>query len=222
VNESEDERANAPVDALDDDSIAAAPDRAAAPTLLGMTPDERRILNQIVTGLVGLFGGALLLVWLFEAQTLSAGRWFVDTFGGFGVFLGYYLTDALFIPFPNDSFSILGWLGGMSILECTLWGSAGSVAGGFTGYAIGFHLLRRSRRAKVLLGSGDGSMLRRVRKRGVVIMVLAALTPLPFASGCWVAGMVQMPLIPFACACMLRIVKVGGYLWLFTRGIVSL
>jgi membrane protein YqaA with SNARE-associated domain len=193
-----------------------------APGWLGLTRDQRRVLRQIVTGFLVLFGGAFFVAWRFEEQTLEAGRWFVESFGGFGIFLGYYLTDALFVPFPNDTFTILGWLGGMSILQCTLWGSAGSVAGGFTGYAIGYHLLRRSRRAKVLLGSGEGSMLRRVRRGGVVFLALTAVTPLPFASGCWVAGMIEMPLLQFGATCLLRIIKVSGYLWLFTRGLVTL
>lgn len=195
---------------------------APATGLWGMTADQQKIFNQIVIGTVALFGSVFLVVWLFKAQTLLAGKWFVDTLGGFGMFLGYFLTDAFLVPIPNDTFTILGWLGGMSVLECTIWGSAGSIVGGFTGYAIGYHVLRHSMRAKALLGHGEGSMLQRVQRGGITIMVLAALTPLPYATGCWVAGTIEMPLKQVALISLLRIVKVGGYLWLFTQGIVSL
>lgn len=205
-----------------DDSVPPTEAPPPATGLWGMTADQQKIFNQIVIGTVALFGSVFLVVWLFKAQTLLAGKWFVDTLGGFGMFLGYFLTDAFLVPIPNDTFTILGWLGGMSILECTIWGSAGSIVGGFTGYAIGYHLLRHSMRAKALLGHGEGSMLQRVQKGGITIMVLAALTPLPYATGCWVAGTIEMPLKQVALISLLRIVKVGGYLWLFTQGIVSL
>ncbi len=185
--------------------------------------ERRRLLIRVIGGVFFILGIALLGTLLFKHEMQEMGGFFVTRLGGPGVMLGFFLTDSVLLPIPNDTFSILGWLGGLSLLEVTCWASAGSIIGGFVAYGIGYHFLRTSKTARRLLGSGDGKgTFEKMQKGGTTMLILAAITPLPWAMGCWAAGAIEMPLRTVLWVSSLRFFRVASYLWLFQLGFIAL
>ena len=145
---------------------------------------------------------------------------FVEQFGGFGVGFGYFITDALTLPVPNDIGPILGIAGGMSFVEVSVWGAAGSVGGGVVGYQIG-RRLRSTRLVAFVLERNDGRAQRMLDRHGLKAVAVAAITPSPYSIFCWAAGAGKLPFGRFvALSIPLRIVRVTGYLYLIQLGLM--
>jgi len=179
-----------------------------------------------VRGLLISTGAILLgimLVMVVVGQTLQeplerVSRQFVDTLGGLGVALGFFLPDAFNLPLPADAFTTLGIAGGMSFVEVVLWGTAGSWVGGAIGYWIG-RGLRHTRWVRRVLESRGGRVQRLLTKHGAVAVAVAALTPLPYSIFCWGAGAGRLPFRVFLAISLLRIVRVAGYLLVIQVGL---
>ena len=122
-----------------------------------------------------------------------------------GLFLGVYLLDSLILPATPDLF--LGFLAVAKdvnhVLGVTLICIA-SVLGGFSGYFIGSHIKDWPFLEKFVYRYEDrGKEL--FRKYGIWGVVIGAMTPIPFSTVCWLAGMFEMNFKKFALACLFRI-----------------
>ncbi len=183
--------------------------------------DPKQIL--VATGvamLVVLAVSAVLGRWFREPlQELSRG--FVEHLGGPGIAIGYLVPDGFSVPFPNDAFGMFGIEGGMTFWAVVTWGTIGSIAGGCVGYLIGGKLRRISRI--------DRFVARRCRRiealtlrYGVLVVAVAALTPVPYSLSAWAAGAVRMPFALFLATSLLRLPRVAGGLYLVVLGLVAL
>lgn len=199
-----------------DQAQDAAPDTEQAPL------DLRGVLLGAVILMMSFTVVAALLGWLFREPLLELGRWFVASFGGPGIAVGFFFPDAFTMPVPNDAFTAFGLWGGMPFWRVVAWGSLGSLAGGSTGWAIGRYLLSRSARLRRYLERrGGDEMAAHLRRGGRWFLAVAAVSPVPYSVTCWAAGATRMPYLEFLSISLLRVPRVAAFLWLIQAGFVS-
>jgi membrane protein YqaA with SNARE-associated domain len=187
------------------------------PPVLGVRP----LIVSTLVALALLIGAAATVGYYFNEPLLRISRMFVTNFGGGGVALGFYLPDAFTIPLPNDVVTVLALAGGMHFFEVTLFATAGSIAGGCTGYWIG-RALRRTKMVRRVLERGGGIAQQTLTRHGVTAVAVAALTPLPYSIFCWAAGAGKVDFRAFLVVSVpLRFVRAAGYLYLIQLGLFS-
>lgn len=190
------------------------------PNELASELEPRRLLVSTMLTLVGLFVviGALGL-WMRE-PLLALGEGFVQRFGGLGVAVGFAIPDAFTVPVPNDTFLALGHAGGMSDLSLIVFGTLGSVGGGSVGWLLGRKLRGWPPVDRFLEGRG-AALQRALVKHGVLVVAVAAVTPLPYSISAWAAGAVHMRYRVFAAVSLLRVVRVVMSLYLIKLGLLA-
>ncbi|EDP76239.1 YqaA family protein [Hydrogenivirga sp. 128-5-R1-1] len=125
-------------------------------------------------------------------------RGVVESYGYAGIFLISF-SESIAQPVPPDPFIAGATALGLSPLLSALVATLGSVLGGLTAHTLG--LLLGEPVAKKLLGERNflkGEAL--FNRFGVWAVLLAALTPIPFKVICWLAGIFEMPRLPFLIA----------------------
>jgi membrane protein YqaA with SNARE-associated domain len=184
--------------------------------------DMRGVVLNAVIAMVVFTGVAALLGWLFNEPLIEFGRWFVARFGGPGIAIGFFVPDAFTVPVPNDAFTAFGLWGGMPFWEVVAWGSVGSIAGGSTGWAIGRHWISGSKQLQEFIKRrGGDEVIAQLRRGERWFLAIAAVTPVPYSVTCWAAGTIKMPYWEFLLISLLRIPRVGVFLWLLQQGFVS-
>lgn len=185
-----------------------------------LDPDIRRLLRQMAIGLVVLILAVMALGYLYREPILSISMNFVQTFGGAGVALGYFLPDALFVPLPQEAVKTFAYLGGMPFWSIVGWSCLGTLTGGPVGYWLGARLATRPRVARLLQKRGARAHAM-VARYGPVGLAIGALTPLPYSITCWAAGALAMPFRTFLLVSLLRIPRVIFFLWLIKLGALT-
>lgn len=196
----------------DASSVEAAP----PPTL-----NVPRLLVTTVLILVILGGLAAAAGFWFREPLEALSASFVQALGGPGVALAYWIPDAFTVPLPSDAVSLMGITGGMTFSEVVAWGTAGSLAGGSTGFFLGRGLARTPWARRKLARRGE-ELTRLLERYGAVTLAAAALTPLPYSIVCWISAGLGMRFSLFFAVSLLRTVRVAGYLWIVQAGYVSL
>ncbi|MGM0578646.1 MAG: YqaA family protein [Myxococcota bacterium] len=182
--------------------------------------DVRRILLKVILGILGLMTVLMGVGYLLREPLMALSHHFVQTLGGAGVAMGFFLPDAFTVPLPNDAFSTFGLVGGLGFWSVVAWASAGSLAGGTVGYTIGLRL-RHTPWLRGFMARRGAEVHAMVRRYGAGALAVAALTPLPYSIACWAAGALDMPFARFFAVSLLRIVRVALYLWLIELGIIA-
>jgi len=119
----------------------------------------------------------------------------VEEYGYMGLFV-FAFAESIIQPFPVDPL-IAAEVGlGNGLAETVFWASLGSILGGIVAYFLGKYL-------------GEPVFLKLFNKKyftqghkffekwGVFAVLLGAVTPLPFKVIAWLAGIFEMPLIPY-------------------------
>lgn len=182
--------------------------------------DPRRLIMLTLGVVIVLFGVIALIAWHFQEPLVLISRSFVSRLGGWGIALGFFLPDAFTVPLPNDTFGLFGLAGGMNFWEVTAWATAGSVAGGCVGWGVG----RQLRQTRVIghFMDGRGRKLEAlIRRNGVWVVAVAAITPLPYSLAAWAAGAVRMPFVPFALTSLSRVIRVVISLYAIHLGLLT-
>jgi membrane protein YqaA with SNARE-associated domain len=163
------------------------------------------------TGLaLALFVGLVAAVSLLAREPVTAlSEAFVQRLGVAGLVLGMLITDTSPIPLIHEPLLVMAWIGGMPFLEILAWAGTASVIAGPIGYGLG---RRFARGPRVLSWLDRAGLVAPMRRHGARIIVLTAITPLPFAASTWLAGAVGLRPGPFLAACTARYLKVGVYL----------
>jgi membrane protein YqaA with SNARE-associated domain len=180
--------------------------------------DIRRIMRQMLLTtvvLITVIGGSLII---FKGPLERLSQWFVGTLGPLGVALGHFLPDAFAAPLPNDAFSFFGLAGGMTFWAVVLWASLGTLTGGAVGFWVG-RKLQHTKWFKALMRSRGRQVNALFQRYGVMALVIAALTPIPYWLGCWISGAGGMRFRLFLALSTLRVPKVIIYLWLIQSSI---
>ena len=195
------------------------PEPQSVPASAVMAP--RRLIVSTLVVLVILMTMVGIVGYYFREPLMRVAKMFVESFGGFGVALGFFIPDAFTVPLPNDVATVLGLAGGMSFFEVSAWATAGSLVGGTVGYWIG-RSLRRTKTVQRVLSRGGGVAQKTLDRYGATAVAVAAITPLPYSIFCWAAGAGKIPFKNFLAVSMLRIVRVTGYLYLIQLGLFNI
>ncbi|MCB0356410.1 MAG: VTT domain-containing protein [Bdellovibrionales bacterium] len=154
-----------------------------------------------------VIAGALSL--FFEENLKFITNWVVQNFGFQGMCTFIFVADAIVSPLPPDAMLFViaksdmhtNWLPYVFTL------SLFSVLAGKMGYLIGYSLQRFSFiHPKIVDYYSKKRSL--VEKYGHWVVVLGALTPLPFSLSCWAAGMVRLKWRNFFLASLFRIPRI--------------
>lgn len=182
--------------------------------------EPRRLVLSTCAALAALMVIVAIVGYFFHAPLIRLSRLFVEHLGGPGIALGYFLPDAFTLPLPNDVVTLLGLNGGMGFVEVCAWATAGSLAGGSTGYWIGRYLRTTPLVARMFEKSG-GQVQATLDRYGAVAVAVAAITPLPYSIFCWAAGAGRLSFRKFFLVSQLRVIRVAGYLYLLQLGLFS-
>jgi len=179
-----------------------------------------RLAVSTFVALVVLMAVVLIVGRWFHYPLLAAGGWFVGTFGGPGVAVGFLIPDAFTVPIPNDAFLALARAGNMATLPMVAWAMLGSLLGGSLGWVLGGRLRRNPGVERFFTGPGAG-LDRAMQRHGIKVVAIAAITPLPYSLSAWAAGSSQMPYRHFLAISLLRIFRIVGVLYLIDLGLMS-
>lgn len=182
--------------------------------------DPRRLVISSVVALAGVMIVVAALGYFFHEPLLRVSQGFVEKFAGPGIALGFYLPDAFTLPLPNDVVTLLGLNGGMGFVEVCAWATAGSLAGGTTGYWIGRYL-RGTKLVRRVFERSGGQAQAILDRYGALAVAVAAITPLPYSIFCWAAGAGRVRFSTFLLVSQLRILRVAGFLYLLQLGLFS-
>ena len=176
-----------------------------------------KAMVAIMLVVMTVIGGVL---YLFREPLQSFAKTFVDKFEGFGIAAGFFIPDAFTVPLPNDTFTVLGLMGGMDFWTVVMWGSIGSITGGCVGWLIGRRLSTTSW-FKAIMSKRGAEITGLVQKYGTAALLTAALTPLPYSMACWATGAGGMSFAKFLAISSVRVVRVALYLWLIDAGVLA-
>ena len=182
--------------------------------------DVSDVLWKTLLTFVVLLIGFFALAYFFRPTLLAVGHWFVDNFGRLGVALAYAVPDAFTVPIPADLVAGVAIMGEMSFGSVVVWASIGSLAGGSLGWVIGKFFVWRIDALRVRMET-DTKVVPFLKRRGGSVLAFAALTPLPYSLACWASGATGMRFGTFFAISLLRIPRVGLYLWLVLKGVVT-
>ncbi len=142
----------------------------------------------------------ILFVFL-KPQMQTVAKWVTETLGYSGVFLYTFIVDMFIVPLTVDI--IFPFVSHYNTVPLLLTLSIASSLGGIGGYLIG-RLLGHISIIKAFTSgfTQDGESL--IKKYGVWAVVIAAITPIPFSTICWMSGMVKVPFLYVALASLAR------------------
>lgn len=180
----------------------------------------RSLAIKVAIGFTLLASTVLFLGYYFRGPLIRISEAFVKLLGGWGVAGGWFLVDAFTFPIPNDAFSFFGLQGGLSFWGVIFWSSLGSVVGGMVGYGVGL-LLRRNRRFLGFLEGRGAETYHLVRRYGLLALLIAALTPIPYSIASYACGVVRSHFGWFVLISLARIPRIALYLWVIEKGMLS-
>ncbi len=158
--------------------------------------DERDVdpgRNIIKAALMVIASFLLMVVLRFTLKDLIEGtaRDVAEHLSYPGMFLVTMAMDTLIDPFTPDIVLFLALSGDYDPFLSVLFISLGSIIGGHIGYQIG-RSLGHTRFVRRVVGSymGRGRLL--FSRYGLYAVILAAFTPIPFSTVCWIAGIFEM------------------------------
>jgi len=181
-------------------------------------PELKRILRKyMIQGGFFLLAFALtifLLALAFETQINTFATWLTETFGVFGLMAMVFFTDTFISPIPPDATLFLV---GRGPLHDDWWFLVpllgfSSMLAGLAGWWIGRRLknIKYFRRMVNYFGSEHQQS---AKKFGFWVVVIGALTPVPFSLTCWFAGIFKMPFKSIVIAASFRIPRFVLYYW---------
>lgn len=119
----------------------------------------------------------------------SASLWLKDHFGMPGIGLLVFLVDCIPNVFSSDV--VFAFTQGWNIPLLLAVMSVASILGGVSGFYLARLLGKTKGMQKLVSGYlSKGKVL--IHKYGTLAIILAALTPIPYAHTCWIAGMMEL------------------------------
>lgn len=159
----------------------------------------------------------MLLGYYLREPVTTAAVQVVDILGPLGIFAGVLASDAFGFPVPPTTYLFAAVAADAPVVLVLVVTAVASIIGGSIAYLIGPFIGR----LPVLR-----TILERHRPRGEIIFKrwgiwtigIAAVTPLPFALFCWLAGIYRMPFIRFFSATLVRAPRIAAYYAFFALG----
>lgn len=176
--------------------------------------------SQITKKSVAFMGFFLLLftiiLFFIKDYYLLIGQWVTEHLGFFGVGLFVYITDTFILPITADI--IFPFVLSYRAVPLIIMLSLASALGGISGYWIG-RLLGHLNFIKRISSSfnRDGEHL--VNLYGGWAIAIAAITPIPYSTVCWIAGMLKVNPYVVALASLARFPRMIIYYLLIKGGL---
>ena len=174
-----------------------------------------KLILRSVLLLLALLSVAVLLI-LLDVPLEEIGRNAASGNGLVGIFAFVFVVDTFIVPASLDILLpiTITW----NPLPLLTVMSAASVLGGICGYWIGRALYRlRFVRRTVAGYYAKGARL--IERYGVWGVILAGLTPLPFSTVSWIAGMMRLPFGLFLLGALSRAPRIVAYWFLLRAGV---
>lgn len=178
------------------------PRRADGSAELGI---RQLVLRSLVV--VAAMAALYFLLYPFRDAIVDASRWITERLGYLGVFVYVFAVDSLILPASLDVLLLFTErLAPVPLLSVM---SAASIAGGLSGYGIGRFLGRLRFIGRLTAGyrARGEAMLRRY---GGWAIVIAAVTPLPFSTVSWIAGMLRLDIRLYVAGALARIPRIAA------------
>ncbi len=181
-------------------------------------PELKKIFQkQLLRGLLFLLllvGLIFIVALIFKPQIDQLANWMIDHFGFMGLSASVFIADLIISPIPPDAALYLIGQSTMHeqwVLWVPLLGLV-SAGAGLCGWMIGKRLqhVRFFRRITVTYRREHKGQIKRF---GFWMVVIGALTPLPFSLTCWLAGIFKLPLQTFVLAALVRVPRFVLYYW---------
>lgn len=173
------------------------------------------MIARMIAGFALLFAAVAGLGVLLEDPIRAVSHSFVENWGLYGLFFGTLLTDASPVPLVNEPLLLFAHAAGVDLWRIWLAGGTASMGSGMVGYWLG----RWAGRSEVIDHWIRRSGLRPLMmKRGASLVLLAAITPLPFGAAAWTAGACRIPFLRVAGACSGRMIKIAVLIALIALG----
>ncbi len=181
--------------------------------------NTRRLIRNTVLFFVGIMLIYFLLFLFFREELSIAGTWAVENIGMPGVFIFVFLVDCFIVPATADLVFPLSMEWNPIALLMVM--SAASILGGAGGFFIGGRLshLKFVRKSVAYYRSKGENLIRRY---GVWAIVIAGLTPVPYSTVSWIAGMVKMHPGLYLLASLSRIPRFFLYYAAIRAGLILL
>lgn len=176
---------------------------------------HRNIYKAVLILILFFLVSALMRITIADHME-DAGTWLVEEFGYPGIFVTVLIMDTFILPVTPDLVIFVSIAGEMDPFLAVASMSAASILGGNIGYFIGMFLGRREF-VRRILGRNmiKGHYLS--EKYGMGAVVLGALTPIPFSTVCWTAGLLRMDHRKFMAATTYRLPRF--LLWYLIIGV---
>jgi membrane protein YqaA with SNARE-associated domain len=152
----------------------------------------------------------------FRAEVEHLGTVFINMFGYWGIGIGTLISDTLAVPIVVDIYMSLGLVAGLWEPGILMVATFASVLGGNLAWGIG-RKFSNSKLVHHFRRKGESIY----RKYGVMGVILGALTPLPFAPLCIMAGAFGMHWRTLFLCTLTRIPRVVGYYYAIKLGWVA-
>lgn len=181
-------------------------------------PELKQIFRKhFWRGLVFLVILALIIFLLalsFEPQIRSVANWLAEHFGFWGLALTVFISDMIISPLPPDA--ALFFIGQSSMhTQWFIWVpllGAVSSAAGIGGWMIG-RWLQHLKFFRKIVATFSREHRGSIKRFGFWMVVIGALTPLPFSLTCWLSGIFKLPLKTFFIAALARVPRFVIYYW---------
>ncbi|MGA1793635.1 MAG: YqaA family protein [Thermoplasmatota archaeon] len=163
----------------------------------------------------------VILRYIFGSYIESFAQVMVDSFGLPGIFVGTLVLDTLVLGISPDFILFVAIAGEMHPLGVLLTISIASILGGNAGYFIGRFLgNRKFVQKRIASYERKGHYL--MEKYGLWAVIVAAMTPIPFSTVCWIAGMLEMKYTHFMAGAVWRIPRYLLWYIVFRAGFVGI
>lgn len=177
--------------------------------------DTRRLAVRSGLLFLILLGFTLTVVML-DLPHEELARRAVERGGLVGVFFFVLLVDTFMVPATLDL--VFPFTMEWPVLPLLAMMSVATIAGGACGYWIG-RGIGRMRFVRRTVAGYYARNLKIVTRFGFWGVVLAALTPIPFSTVSWIAGIIRMPFGLFITAALARAPRVVTYWALLRLGV---
>lgn len=174
------------------------------------------LIKNLLNGLAWLFGIILFfytIQFFFDLDFQSLITRYADR--PLLVFLIFLVSEVIFGIIPPEVFMI--WAAGSADIAPYPWLMAGlaiiSYTAGILGYNIG-RMLHNTRFYDFLERRLLKNYIPGLRKYGYFLIIVAALTPIPFSAICMLVGAIQYPFKRFLLFAAFRFLRFTAYAWI--------
>lgn len=179
--------------------------------------DWRQLIGKAVAVMGFFLVVYAIALYFIKDHYQMIGAWVTEQLGFPGVALFVLLTDMIIVPMTVDIIFplVISWNPVPLLLTMSLASAVGGIGGYWIGRLLGHLELIRMFTSRF---SADGERL--VNIYGVWAVVIGGLTPIPYSSVCWIAGMLRVNPSLVALASLSRLPRMVIY-YLLIRGGLS-